>query len=250
MKAVILAAGKGTRMNELTQELPKPMLIGRDRPILENILTGLAAAGIGEIFIVTGYRADVIEHYFGDGSRWETQIEYGRQEVQNGTGKAPEVAQAFVGTSPFLLTYGDILVEPVTYSRMIERFYEGAFSGVITVTRGQDVTQGGLNFFDEQFCLVRVIEKPTAGQIQQLRTEGRIKPNNPVWYNAGIYIFQPSLFEFTARLQKSERGEYELTDAINGLLAAKHKLAGLEIAGPWVDVRDPETLAGLREKGK
>ena len=119
---------------------------------------------------------------------------------------------------------------------------------MITVKRGQEVAQGGLNFFDEQFCLLRVVEKPTAQQLQQLREEGWIQPNKPVWYNAGIYIFRPSLFEFTARLRKSPRGEYELTDAINGLLAAKHRLAGLEIEGPWVDVRDPETLAALEKE--
>ena len=52
-------------------------------------------------------------------------------------------------------------------------------------------------------------------------------------------------FEQTARLQKSPRGEYELTDAVNGLLETHHKIAGLEIAGRWVDVRDPEVLAAL-----
>jgi dTDP-glucose pyrophosphorylase len=70
-----------------------------------------------------------------------------------------------------------------------------------------------------------------------------------VWYNAGVYVFKPSLFEFTAKLKKSPRGEYELTDALNDLLAAKHTIAGLEIQGRWVDVRDPEVLAAL-ERGE
>jgi dTDP-glucose pyrophosphorylase len=91
-----------------------------------------------------------------------------------------------------------------------------------------------------------LVEKPTAKQLEQLRVEGWLKPNEPVWYNAGIYIFKPLLFEFTAKLQKSPRGEYELTDAVNALLAANHKLAGLEIPGRWVDVRDPEVLAKLQ----
>jgi dTDP-glucose pyrophosphorylase len=93
--------------------------------------------------------------------------------------------------------------------------------------------------------LKRLVEKPSAEQLEQLRREGWLKPNEPAWYNAGIYIFNPSLFDFTARLQKSPRGEYELTDAISALLVAGHKLAGLEIQGRWVDVRDPETLAKL-----
>src|ERR1041385_7509330 len=105
MKAVILAAGKGTRMKELTSELPKPMLRVQGKPILEHIAEGLKSAGIRDIFIVTGWRAEVIEEHFGDGSEWGLQVEYGRQLVQDGTGKAPELAKAFVGADTFLLTY-------------------------------------------------------------------------------------------------------------------------------------------------
>jgi len=259
MKAVILAAGKGTRMRELTNELPKPMLKVHGKPILEHILTGLLGAGIREVFIVTGFRADAIENHFGDGSKWKVRIGYGRQTVQDGTGKAPELAKEFIGASSFLLTYGDILIEPESYDhgetcgsemarlyqKMIHRFNEDYFSGVITVKAGEDVTKGGLNFFDDKFCLKRLVEKPSAQQIEQLKAEGWLKPNEPAWYNAGIYIFKPSLFEFTAKLQKSPRGEYELTDAVSALLASKHKIAGLEITGRWVDVRDPEVLAKL-----
>ena len=248
MKAVILAAGKGTRMKELTNEVPKPMLKVEGQPILEHIMRGILSAGVKEIFIVTGHRAETIENYFGDGTKWGAQISYGRQLVQDGTGKAPEVAKESVGVSSFILTYGDILVKPETYAQMIHRFNEGYFSGVITVTPGQDVTQGGLNFFDEKFCLSRLVEKPSAAQIEELRRTGWLKPGQPAWYNAGIYIFKPSLFEFTAKLEKSPRGEYELTDAISALVATKHVLAGLEIQGRWVDVRDPEVLASLEKQ--
>jgi len=246
MKAVILAAGKGTRMRELTREIPKPMLRVQGKPILEHILTGLLSAGIRDVFIVTGYQAETIENHFRDGAAWGARIAYGRQVVQDGTGKAPELAREFVGPSSFLLTYGDILVKPDTYKQMIHRYNEDYFSGVVTVTPGQDVTKGGLNFFDESFCLTRVVEKPSAEQLRQLRAEGLLRDGEPVWYNAGIYIFRPSLFEFTAKLEKSPRGEYELTDAINALLATRHRLAGLKIEGRWVDVRDPEVLASLQ----
>lgn len=248
MKAVILAAGKGTRMKELTNELPKPMLRVAGRPILEHIVAGIRAAGVKEIFIVTGYRAETIENYFGDGAKWDAHISYGRQLVQDGTGKAPELAKDFLGAAPFILTYGDILVKPETYAQMIHRFNEGYFSGVITVTPGEDVTKGGLNFFDEKFCLSKLVEKPAPAQIEELRRSGWLKPGAPAWYNAGIYIFKPSLFEFTAKLEKSPRGEYELTDAIIALIATKHVLAGLEIKGRWVDVRDPEVLASLEQQ--
>lgn len=250
MKAVILAAGKGTRMKELTNELPKPMLRVHGKPILEHILCGLLGAGIRDVFIVTGYRAEVVEDYFGDGSKWGARIAYGRQLVQDGTGKAPEIAKEFVGPDSFLLTYGDILVKPETYPQMIRRFEEGNFAGVITVTGSQDVTKGGINFFDEQFCLTRLVEKPGAAQLDELRQQGFLKPGDTAWYNAGIYIFRPVVFEFTARLEKSPRGEYELTDAVNALVAANHRLAGMEIAGRWVDVRDPEVLADLEKESQ
>lgn len=245
MKAVILAAGKGTRMKDLTNERPKPMLKVQGKPILELILEGLIGAGIRDVFIVTGFRAEVIEDYFGDGQKWGVRIACGRQLVQDGTGKAPEVAKEFVGKDDFLLTYGDILVRPKTYPQMIRRFGEGDFTGLLTVTAGQDVTKGAVNVFDKHFCLTRLIEKPTPAQVEGLHREGWLKPGDPVWYNAGIYIFRPLVYEFTARLQKSPRGEYELTDAITAMVDAGHRIAGMEIAGRWVDVRDPEVLAAL-----
>jgi UDP-N-acetylglucosamine diphosphorylase / glucose-1-phosphate thymidylyltransferase / UDP-N-acetylgalactosamine diphosphorylase / glucosamine-1-phosphate N-acetyltransferase / galactosamine-1-phosphate N-acetyltransferase len=248
VKAIILAAGKGTRMRELTNEVPKPMLKVHGKPILEHIVEGLAAAGVKEIFIVTGFKAEVIESYFGDGAKWNLRIAYGRQTVQDGTGKAPELAKDFIGASPFFLSYGDILVKPETYQQMVHRYNEGYFGGVLTVTGSEDPTKGGLVFFDEKFCLKRLVEKPSLAQIEELRRDGWLKPGDTAWYNAGIYIFRPSLFEYTAKLEKSPRGEYELTDAITALTAGNHTLAGMEIAGRWVDVRDPEVLAKLEEE--
>jgi dTDP-glucose pyrophosphorylase len=249
MKAVILAAGKGTRMGGLTSELPKPMLRVRSKPILELILQGLMEAGARDFFIVTGFRAEVIESHFGDGKKWGVRIHYGRQLAQDGTGKAPEVAKAFAEGGDFILTYGDILVRPQTYRDMLRRYGEGTFSGLVTCTGSEDVTKGGLFFFDKDFCLRRLIEKPGPAQLKQLRREGELPPGGIAWYNAGIYIFKPVLFDFTALLQKSPRGEYELTDAISAMLAAGHRLAGLEIHGRWVDVRDPQVLAAV-EKGE
>lgn len=248
MKAVILAAGKGTRMRELTNEVPKPMLRVQGKPILEHIIDGLIFAGVREFFIVTGFKAETIETYFGDGQKLGVKISYGRQAVQDGTGKAPELAKDFVGADDFVLTYGDILVKAETYAQMLKRFREGTFSGLVTATGSQDVTKGGLNFFDREFCLTRLVEKPSAAQLEALRQEGLLKKGDVAWYNAGIYIFKPVLFEFTARLEKSLRAEYELTDAIIAMIAAGHRIAGLEIQGRWVDVRDPEVLASLENE--
>ena len=232
-------------MGELTNELPKPMLRVQDKPILEHILEGLIQAGIRDFFIVTGFRAEVIENYFGSGEKWRAAIRYGRQLTQDGTGKAPEVAREFIGGDDFVLTYGDILVRPQTYQDMLARYGQGAFAGLITSIGGEDVTKGAILVFDKDFCLRRLIEKPTSAQLEELRRQGELKPGAIAWYNAGIYIFRPNLFDFTARLQKSPRGEYELTDAISAMVEAGHRLAGLEIQGRWVDVRDPQVLAEL-----
>jgi len=247
MKAVILAAGKGTRMRDLTNEIPKPMLKVQGKPILQHIVEGLLSVGIREFCIVTGWHAEVVEGFFGDGSRFGAHIGYVRQVVQDGTGKAPELAKSFASSDPFLLTYGDILVKPETYADMLKRWSGGKFSGLVTVTGSEDVTKGGLFFFDHAFCLKHLVEKPSAAELAELRAQGWLKPGETAWYNAGIYLFDPVLFEFTAKLQKSPRGEYELTDALMAMLGASHQLAGLQIAGRWVDVRDPQVLAALQE---
>ena len=245
MKAVILAAGKGTRMGALTEELPKPMLPVEGKPILEHIISGIAAQGVREFCLITGWKAQIIEQHFGDGSALGLSINYARQEVQDGTGKAPELAKRFVGDDPFLLTYGDILVRPETYATMVERFGQGKFSGLITVTPGEDVTKGAINFFDDQFCLRKIVEKPNVEKLDELRDDGWLKDGDPMWYNAGIYIFRPVVFDHTAKLQKSPRGEYELTDAIETMIDAGEPIAGAKIEGRWIDVRDPEVLKSI-----
>jgi dTDP-glucose pyrophosphorylase len=245
MKAVILAAGKGTRMRELTQEVPKPMLEVKGKPILQHILEGIRSAGVLEFCIITGWRAEVIEEHFGDGSSFGVSISYVRQEVQDGTGKAPELAKDVVGNSPFILTYGDILVQSDTYCAMVERFNRKDCDGIITVTPGEEVKKGGINLFNADFNLIRVVEKPSDEQLSELKRDGLIKDGEPVWYNAGVYLFTPTLFSHTARLQKSPRGEYELTDAINSIIEAEEKLAGVKVVGDWADVRDPEILNEL-----
>ena len=250
MKAVILAAGKGTRMGSLTDELPKPMLPVEGKTILEHIISGIAAQGVRDFCLITGWKAEVIEQHFGDGSSIGLSISYARQEVQDGTGKAPELAKSFVGDDPFLLTYGDILVRPKTYATMVERFGQGEFSGLITVTPGEDVTKGAINFFNNQFCLRKIVEKPSVEQLDQLRADGWLKEGDPMWYNAGIYIFRPVVFEHTAKLQKSPRGEYELTDAIATMIDAGEPIAGAKTEGRWIDVRDPRSaqVTGLTNR--
>lgn len=233
MKAIILAAGKGKRMGNLTKDLPKPMVQVQGKPVLEHLITNLRdQAKIKELFIITGHCAEVIEDYFGDGSAWNVALTYGRQEVADGTGKAPELAKTWVTQSRFILSYGDIFMEPSLFKGLVSAFDS---DGVISVKKGENVSHGGAVIFDEHFCLKQIIEKAAAGTV-----------SSP-WYNAGIYGLTPELFRFTAKLEKSPRGEYELTDALSAMALEGLKIKGYELKGDWADVRDPEVLKTLNE---
>ena len=115
-QAVLLAAGRGTRMRELTAELPKPMLPVRGRPVLAHITAGLAAAGVTDFLIVVGWRAEVVREHFGDGSAHGFRVRYATQALQDGTGRVVELGREFTSDDPFILSYGDILVDPADYS--------------------------------------------------------------------------------------------------------------------------------------
>ena len=229
-KAVILAAGRGTRMRELTADLPKPMIAVRGKPVLQHIVEGLRDAGIREFLIVVGYRGDTVRNFLGDGLRYNVAIQYTTQKVQDGTGRVVDLARDFVGHSPFVLSYGDILVDPSNYKHVVD--LPEHVEAIITVTRGEDVSKGGAVFVNKQMELVDIREK------SNVREETN-------WYNAGLYVFRPSIFEFTANLQPSRRGEYELTDAIRALAQSGKKVKALKLTGEWADVRDPEVLARL-----
>jgi NDP-sugar pyrophosphorylase family protein len=231
-KAVILAAGKGTRMGELTREIPKPMLEVKGKPVLQRIVEGLRdAAKITEIFIVTGWRGEVIRDHFGDGSRFGVKVAYGEQVVQDGTGKAPELAKAWADGAPFLFTYGDILLEQASdYALLAGAFRE---SGVIALKDGQDLTKGGAVVLDKDGFMIDLVEK------------GAGAPPANAFYNAGIYLMPAAIFDFTAKLEKSPRGEYEFTDALKAFVKSGAKLRGVILGSGWADVRDPGVLGEL-----
>ncbi len=232
-KAVVLAAGRGTRMRELTAEVPKPMIEVRGKPVLQHIVEGLQHAGIRECLIVVGYRADAVQNFFGNGSRHNVGIQYATQKVQDGTGRVVDLSREFVANSPFVLSYGDILVDPMNYKRVLD--LPDDVEAIVTVTRGEDVSKGGAVFLNERMELLDLREKSQQDE-----------PTSP-WYNAGLYAFRPSIFEFTAKLKPSPRGEYELTDAIRDLAQSGKKVQALGLTGEWADVRDPEILAKLNQ---
>ncbi len=131
----------------------------------------------------------------------------------------------------FILSYGDILIEPSNYGVLAS---PGAEEAIISVKKNEDVSKGGAVFINDRWEMTDLREKPQPGE-----------PTSP-WYNAGVYFFRPSIFDFTARLEKSPRGEYELTDAIRDLAQSGRGIVrAYELEGDWADVRDPEVLAEL-----
>ena len=230
-KAVLLAAGRGTRMRELTAELPKPMIKVRGKPILLHIVEGLQAAGIKNFLIIVGYHGDAVRSYFDDGTCFGLQIKYATQVVQDGTGRVVDLARDFVDQSPFVLSYGDILVDPGNYKAIVDLPDE--VEAIVSVKQNEDVSKGGAVFVNERMEVADIREKSQPGE------------TTSAWYNAGVYALRPSIFDWTAKLQPSPRGEYELTDAIRDLAQCGKKVKALELTGAWADVRDPEILAQL-----
>ncbi len=240
MKAVILAAGKGTRMGDLTAGIPKPMLEVEGKPVLEHIVEGLRdEGGIRDFFIITGWCGHVIRDHFGDGQRWKVNVAYGEQVVQDGTGKAPELAKEWVEKDKFLLTYGDILLRPPTdYKLLVEAFREDGVIAVKKVT-DEELTKGGAVVLNHEGFMIDLVEKAPLGQIP---------PN--AFYNAGIYLLTSRIFSYTAKLEKSPRGEYEFTDALKASFRAGDRLRGVTLRREWADVRDPSVLDELNKRGK
>jgi dTDP-glucose pyrophosphorylase len=125
------------------------------------------------------------------------------------------------------------LLDAINYKAIVD--LPDDVEAIVSVTRGEDLSKGGAVVVNERMEVVDVREKSPLGQVAS------------AWYNAGLYAFRSSIFEFTAQLTQSPRGEYELTDAIRQLAQSGKKVKALQLVGEWADVRDPETLARLNQ---
>lgn len=229
-RAALLAAGRGTRLGNLTADCPKPMIPIRGRPVLEYIVMGLRAAGICEFLLVVGYRAEAVHAHFGDGSLWGVKIDYVMQEVPTGTGAAMALARDFAGEEPILASYGDILTDYAHYRALLAEYAAAPCAAVIGINPVEDPSAGGA-VYREGKRVVRVVEKPPLG------TAGSR------WNLAGVSVYSPDLWPVLANISRSPRGEYELTDAIQGLIATGKEVRACEMTGFWSDVGTPEALA-------
>lgn len=232
MKCVILAAGKGTRLGVLTQTTPKPMLLLAGEPVMQHIIKRVAKHGCNDFILVVRYLAESIQGHFGDGKQLGLNIEYAFQPNVHGTGAALQAAKELVAGSPFVMTFGDILTSDDLYMKLIERINQGDCQAVTALKWVEDPYKGAAVLINENDIVHQIIEKPKQGEI----------PSH--WMNAGIFAFQPTIFEYLRKLVPSARGEYELPDAINMMINDGLLVASVQMGeAPWLDIGTPEDLA-------
>ncbi len=229
--AVLLAAGRGTRMGALTDTMPKPLLPLQGRPILEHILLGLRTAGIHKAVIVVGYRGDQIERYFGDGAALGMRLTYRRQSIADGTARAVQLARAAADDQPFLVSWGDVVIEPSQYARLVDTYRRHNADALLSLNRVEDPWRGAAVYIDPDDRVTQLIEKPPRGT------------SSTPWNNAGIFICAPIVWRYIDALGPSERGEYELPQAITNMIEDKRDVRAMALDGFWSDIGTPEDLA-------
>ena len=147
-KVAILCGGLGTRLGELTRDLPKPMIGIGGRPYLERVLESFAERGLNEFVLLTGHRAEAIEEHFGDGSKFGYRIDYSRESEPLGTGGALREARHLLGDR-FLVTFGDVL-RRFDYDRFVQRHMGNCLAVYPRITIGNaDVAEGHIVRFDK-----------------------------------------------------------------------------------------------------
>jgi len=231
MKTVVLAAGKGTRLGDLTKNTPKPMLVVAGKPVLEHIISHIMQAGIKDYALVVRYLREKIEDYFKDGSPLGIRVAYIPQPEAYGTGAALLAAKDFVAGDDVMMTFGDVVVSPEAYAGVLDVFKNTECDGAIGLNWVADPYKGAAVLTNEEGTVVtQIVEKPKQGELVSN------------WMNAGIFAFKPVVFKYLEKLKPSVRGEYEFPDAINAMINDGLTVRPYFIKGPWQDVGTPEDL--------
>ncbi len=251
-KAVIPAAGLGTRFLPATKALPKEMVPIVDKPAVQYIIEEIVSAGIEDILIITGRGKRAIEDHFDKSFELNfvlkekenesilaalenieklADIHYVRQKEALGTGHAILKARNHVGDEPFAVLFGDDLVRSkVPCIKQLVKLYDKYSASILAVQRiPKDKTSSygiidGKNINDVHL-VERLIEKPPPEKA----------PSN--FALLGRYIFEPDIFEILEQTPFAENGELQLTDAIN-LMASQKAVYAYEIKGEWFTVGD------------
>jgi bifunctional UDP-N-acetylglucosamine pyrophosphorylase/glucosamine-1-phosphate N-acetyltransferase len=223
MDAIILTAGRGTRLLPLTRQLPKPLFPIAGRPLLCNILDSFSDK-ISRVFIVVGHEKDQIIKRI-ESEQYPFEIDWVTQKVQKGTGHAIQQCKHQIKSDQFLMMYGDIFVSQKTLHNTINYPFTAKDVDGMIATFEVDTPEkyGCLEISNDK--LVHIWEK---------------KPNPPSnFINAGVMILPKEIFSILDRIKESERGEIELTDGINELVKQNQSFGIYNIHDYWIDTGYP-----------
>jgi NDP-mannose synthase len=218
-RAVILAGGLGTRLRPYTTVLPKPLMPVGDRPILDIVVRQLARAEFERITIATGYLGELIEAFFGDGSRHGIPIDYFREDEPLGTAGALSLIEGL--EQDFLVMNGDILTD-MDYSALLDRHREGGQAATIAARRRDvQVTLGVMRFerAGDPGLVTDYVEKPILSYVVSM----------------GVYCFSPRVREY---IPAGERLDFP--DLILRLIASGETVRAWHSEDHWLDIGRPE----------
>ena len=228
----MLAAGRGIRLWPLTENRSKHMIPIAGRPIIEHLISSIRSAGIRSLILVTQYRDELIKEHIGDGKRLGVAVEYVSQTDISGTANAISVTKDHVGSHDFLVVYGDLIVSPHAITRVLETYRRrGSKPTVGLVPVEQNECYGMAKVSGDQ--LIELIEKPDPTE----------SPSNLA--NTGIYVLNPTIFDYMQTTSRSGRGEFEITDTISSMAKSETSVTWARIdESDWRDIGRPwEALA-------
>ncbi|MBC5809803.1 MAG: nucleotidyltransferase family protein [Candidatus Eremiobacteraeota bacterium] len=238
MIGVILAAGAGTRLRPLTDDVPKPMIRLHGMPILEYNVRLLVRHGIADIVMNTWYKPEAIRAYFGDGSGFGARIAYSDERELRGTAGALAPIRARL-TEPFLVVYGDNLTD-LDVAALCRTHRESGAEMTIALFERDGVQASGVAELAEDDRIVGFVEKPEDG-----RRRG--------WVNAGVLCAQPDVLAYVPDDGPSDFGR----DVIPALLREGRRIQGYRMREHlwWIDTNedyertsaDPDLLAFARD---
>lgn len=211
LQAVVMAGGQGTRLDPLTAEIPKPMLLVGDRPLMEIVIQQLRDAGIRQVKIATHHKPEKIEEHFGDGSSFGVRLSYVEEERPLGTAGALGLLEVPKETT--LVINGDILTQ-VDFRAMLT--YHREHEADLTVAVRHYDIKVPYGVIECEGPVVRALsEKPVLG----------------FFVNAGIYLIEPSVFQFIPNGQR-----FDMTDLIQRLLDHGQPVVSFPIREYWLDI--------------
>lgn len=235
LKAVILAAGEGVRLQPLTDNRPKHLIPVACKPILQHLIESVATCGISEILLIVGRWKEAIERHFGDGKDRGLRIRYAVQPAVLGTAHAIGMAQDFVGQEPFLALYGDIYVARDAVREVVEGYRKKSCTAAMAIVPVSTPQFFGM-VITERGYVKSVVEKPYSES-----SAGNLA-------NAGIFVFSSEIFEAIEKTAKSRRDEYEITESLRILIERGARIRAVELEeGTWKDVGRPWDLLEANE---